>query len=71
MIKSRSCGETYDAKNEWCFDYETNYSQKLVYLYLTFFHKSTEVNPLTTKNQSVDFQSKSTDWFLYDGNIGR
>ena len=21
------------------------------------------------RNQSVDFQSKSTDWFLYDGNI--
>ena len=23
------------------------------------------------RNQSVDLQSKSTDWFLYDGNIGR
>ena len=23
------------------------------------------------KNQSVDFQSKSTDGFLFDGNIGR
>ena len=22
------------------------------------------------RNQSVDLQSKSTDWFLYDGNIG-
>ena len=22
-------------------------------------------------NQSVDLQSKSTDWFLYDRNIGR
>ena len=22
-------------------------------------------------NQSVDLESKSTDWFLYDGNIGR
>ena len=33
------------------------------------------INPLTTnvpiyRNQSVDLQSKSTDWFLYDGNIG-
>ena len=23
------------------------------------------------RNQSVDLQSRSTDWFLYDGNIGR
>ena len=23
------------------------------------------------RNQSVDLQSKSTDWFLYEGNIGR
>ena len=23
------------------------------------------------RNQSADLQSKSTDWFLYDGNIGR
>ena len=23
------------------------------------------------RNQSVDLQSKSTDWFLYDENIGR
>ena len=23
------------------------------------------------RNQSVDLQSKSTNWFLYDGNIGR
>ena len=23
------------------------------------------------RNQSVDLQRKSTDWFLYDGNIGR
>ena len=23
------------------------------------------------RNQSVGLQSKSTDWFLYDGNIGR
>ena len=23
------------------------------------------------RNQSIDSQSKSTDWFLYDGNIGR
>ena len=23
------------------------------------------------RNQSVDLQSKSTDWFLYNGNIGR
>ena len=22
-------------------------------------------------NQSVDLQSKSTDWFLYDDNMGR
>ena len=33
-------------------------------------------NPLTAnvpiyRNQSVDLQSKSTGWFLYDGNIGR
>ena len=32
-------------------------------------------NPLTTnvplyRNQSVDLLCKSTDWFLYDGNIG-
>ena len=25
----------------------------------------------TYKIQLVDLQSKSTDWFLYDGNIGR
>ena len=23
------------------------------------------------RNQSVDLQSKSNNWFLYDGNIGR
>ena len=23
------------------------------------------------RNQTVDLQNKSTDWFLYDGNIGR
>ena len=23
------------------------------------------------RKQSVDLQSKSTDWFLFDGNIGR
>ena len=23
------------------------------------------------RNQSVEFLCKSTDWFLYDGNIGR
>ena len=23
------------------------------------------------RNQLVNFQSKSTDWFLYNGNIGR
>ena len=23
------------------------------------------------RNQSVDLRCKSTDWFLYDGNIGR
>ena len=23
------------------------------------------------RNQSVDLQSKSSDWFLYDGDIGR
>ena len=33
-------------------------------------------NPLATntpiiRNQSVDLQSKSTYWFLHDGNIGR
>ena len=38
--------------------------------------KGLRVNPLTTnvsiiKNQSVDLLYKSTDWFLYDGNIGR
>ena len=22
------------------------------------------------KNQSIDFHSKSTDWFLYEGNTG-
>ena len=26
---------------------------------------------LSYRNQSVDLQSKSTDWFLHDGNIGR
>ena len=26
---------------------------------------------LSYRNQSVDLQSKSTDWFLYYGNIGR
>ena len=26
---------------------------------------------LPHRNQSVDLQSKATDWFLYDGNIGR
>ena len=26
---------------------------------------------LSYRNQSVDLQIKSTDWFLYDGNIGR
>ena len=26
---------------------------------------------LSYRNQSVDLQNKSTDWFLYDGNIGR
>ena len=25
---------------------------------------------LSYRNQSVDFQSKSTDWFLYDRDIG-
>ena len=34
------------------------------------------LNPLLTnnpiiKNQSVDLQSKSIDWFLYEGNIDR
>ena len=23
------------------------------------------------RKQSIDLQGKSTDWFLYDGNIGR
>ena len=26
---------------------------------------------LSYRNQSVDLKSKSTDWFLYDGNTGR
>ena len=38
------------------------------------YQKLHSFNPLMTnfpshRNQSFDLQSKSTDWFLYDGNI--
>ena len=41
-----------------------------------FTHNHGALNLLTAnvpsyRNQSVDLQSKSTDWFLYNGNIGR
>ena len=40
------------------------------------FKSLSVVNPLTAnvpiyRNQSVDLLYKPTDWFLYDGNIGR
>ena len=37
------------------------------------FHQLTLYRPmfLSYRNQSVDLCCKSTDWFLYDRNIGR
>ena len=50
-------------------------------LWKSYFNKATACRPVTLtlyrlmfpsyRNQSVDLQCKSTDWFLYDGNIGR
>ena len=31
---------------------------------------SLNANVATYRNQSIDLQSKSIDWFLYDGNFG-
>ena len=40
-----------------------------------YFHESRDLNPLSAsvalyRNQSIDLQSKSIDWFLYEGNTG-
>ena len=58
------------------FRYFLSRLYKVLFLFLKHQSTSFTINPLTTmflsyRNQSVDLQSKSTDWFLYDGKIVR
>ena len=53
-------------KPSWFIFLETYFFGRVIpRLYLTLFWR----RPLSHRNQSIDFQGKSMDWFLYDNGL--